>query len=99
MANALNKRFTIIAVILLILAVVSIWPYGFYQVLRWVVALSAIYNAYNAYESKQNNWVVIMTSIAILFNPISPIHLEKNVWVVIDIITSVIMLVSLKKIK
>ena len=91
--------FTIIAGIMLLLAIPAIWPYGYFQILRWVVAGVAVYNAYIAYKLKQNGWMFIMIAIAILFNPIAPIFLQKQTWIVLDLITSVLMFVSIIKIK
>jgi hypothetical protein len=92
-----NNWFTVLAAIMLLLAIPSIWPYSYYQILRWVVAIVACYNAYTAYESKQNNWLIIMIGIAILFNPIAPIYFEKSTWVVMDIIGAIVMFSWLKK--
>lgn len=94
-----NNWFTVLATIMLLLAIPSIWPYSYYQILRWVVTLVAGYNAYLAYESKQNNWVILLVAVAILFNPIAPIYFEKSTWVVLDIIASVVMFISINKIK
>lgn len=91
--------FTILAGIMLLLAIPSIWPYSYYQILRWVVAIVVSYNAYLAYESKQNGWLFIMVAIAILFNPIAPIHLEKSTWTIFNLITSGIMFYSINKIR
>ncbi len=88
---------TILAGAMLLLAIPSIWPYSYYQILRWVVAIVALLNAYLAYESKQNGWVLIMVAIAILFNPISSIHFEKNTWAILDAIVAVLMFVYIKK--
>lgn len=91
--------FTLVAGVMLLLAIPAIWPYGYFQILRWVVAIVAIYNAYIAYELKQNGWIFIMVAIAILFNPIAPIFLQKQTWVILDLITSILMFVSIIKIK
>jgi len=93
-----HKTLSIIAGIMLILAIPSIWSYSYYQTLRWVVCGVAVCNGYSAYNAQKKNWVFIMGAIAILFNPISPIFLDKGIWVFIDVITAVIMFVSIKKI-
>lgn len=91
--------FTILAGIMLLLAIPSIWPYSYYQLLRWVVAIVACYNAYLAYESKNNTWTIVMVAVAILFNPIASIHFEKSTWAVLDFITAGVMFYSINKIK
>jgi len=35
---------------MLLLAIPSIWPYGFYQLLRWIVCSIGLFNAYTAHE-------------------------------------------------
>ena len=94
-----NNWFTILAGIMLLLAIPAIWPYSYFQILRWVVAIVACYNAYKAYESQNNKWMIIMGAIAVLFNPISPIYFEKETWVIIDLVASIIMFISINKIK
>lgn len=94
-----NNWFVILAGVMLILAIPSIWPYGYFQLLRWVVTIVSIYSAYIAYESKNKTWVFIMGAIAVLFNPISPIYLQKGTWVVLDLVTSILMFISITKIK
>lgn len=94
-----QKVLSIIAGAMLLLAIPDIWPYGYFQILRWVVAIVAGFNAYIAYKIDKKSWLWIMVATAILFNPITPIHLTKEVWIVIDIIVAVLFFASLKYIK
>jgi len=88
-----------ISIIMLLLAIPTFWPYGYYVLLRWVVALSAIFLVWIAYNLKKTFWFFLMGIVAILFNPIIPIHLGKETWVIIDLIVAVFFLVSIFKIK
>jgi len=90
---------SIISVIILFLAIPAIWPYGYYTLLRWVVALTAVFLVWIAYNLKKTFWVFLMGMVAILFNPIIPIHINKETWVIIDFITAVLFLVSMFKVK
>lgn len=93
-----QKWFTIVVGLMLLLAIPSdIWPYSYYQILRWVVTIVALYSAYSAYKIKSTKWVYIMGAIAILFNPIAPIFLDKGTWQILDFITAGIFFVSLRK--
>lgn len=94
-----KKTLSIIAGAMLLLAIPSIWSYGYFQILRWVVAIAAGFNAYVAYKVDKQVWLWIMAVIVILFNPIAPIHLTKEIWVVIDIIAAILFFTSLKYIK
>ena len=84
---------------MLLLAIPVIWLYSYFQILRWVVMGVALYNTYLAYEAKEKTWVFVMGAIAILFNPIFPIYFQKGTWAILDLITSVLMFVSITKIK
>lgn len=80
----------VVAGIMLLLAIPSIWPYGYYQLLRWVVAGSAGYIAFKKYEQGSKYWMWTMIAMAILFNPIIPFYLDKGVWVILDLISATI---------
>ena len=94
-----RKIAVIISVVMLFLAVPSLFPYGYFQILRWIVTGTAIYSGYISYKLDYKAWVWIMAIIAILFNPIAPIHLDKGLWVMIDTVTAVLMFISLRFIK
>ncbi len=75
-------------------------PYGYYQILRWVIAGVTGYSAYLAYEQGKNAWTWILAIIAILFNPIAPIHLDRETWSVLNnIIVAAIIFTSIFKMK
>ncbi len=81
--------FNFIPIIMLLFALIDN-PYGYYQILRWVVMLSAGYTAFILYERKDEAWTWIFVGIAILFNPIIPIYLSREIWSVIDVIAAVL---------
>ena len=61
------------------------WPYGYYQLLRLVVCGVSIYIAIMAYQL-QKIWAVwLFGFIGLLFNPLIPIHLPREVWQLIDV--------------
>ena len=99
MKNILKENwFTILAGAMLLLAIpTNFWPYSYFQILRWVVTIVALYNAYSAYNTKNNKWVLIYGAIAALFNPIAPIYFAKETWQILDLVTSGILFISLKK--
>ena len=43
--------------------------------------------------------ISIMLFIAVLFNPINPIHFKKIIWVIFDIIVGILFLISIVFIK
>ena len=94
-----NKVLSIVSGAMLLLAIPSIWPYGYYQLLRWVVAIVGVSNAYQTHKLKLNGWMITMVAIAILFNPISPITMSKGTWVILDVIIAIIMFAISSKFK
>jgi len=67
--------------------------------LRWVICGVTGYSAYLAYENSRNAWTWILGIIAVLFNPIAPIHLDREAWLVIDLIVAAIIFTSIFKLK
>ena len=89
-----------IAILLLLLAIPSgIFPYGYYIFLRWVITGIALFVAWTSYNLKKNFWIWLMIGIAILFNPIAPIYLNKSIWQVINFIIAVLFFVTIIQIK
>ena len=79
----------LIAAIMLVGALAK-WPYGYYQLLRFIVCGVAVYIAYTAYNW-QKMWAVwLFGFIAVLFNPLAPIHFSGELWQYIDIICAVL---------
>ena len=70
------------------------WPYGYYTFLRWVVTGTAVFIAWLAGVGRGRPFLWLFALIGLLFNPIIPIHLERETWVVIDIVVAGIMLVG-----
>ena len=91
--------FSTASIVMLLLAIPQIGPYIYYTLLRIVVCGTSAFIAYKAYEFNIKTWKHIAGFIAILFNPIVPICLNKETWVVIDLIAAVIMLLSIWMIK
>jgi hypothetical protein len=75
---------------LMLLGTLAQWPYGYYQLLRLVVCGVAVYIAFTAY-GWQKMWAVwLFGFIALLFNPLIPIHLSRELWQPIDVICALL---------
>ncbi len=69
------------------------WPYGYYTLLRFIVCGVAVYIAYTAYNW-QKMWAVwLFGFVAVLFNPLVPIHFSRELWQIIDIICAILFIV------
>jgi hypothetical protein len=84
----------IIAIVLLLWALDK-HPYGYYTLLRFVVCGVTAYSAYLAVELKKNGWAWTFGIIALLFNPIIPFHLGRDIWQIVDVGVAILLLVSL----
>jgi len=75
-------------------------PYGYFTLLRFVVCAVGAYLAYKTYEdNKESLWVWAFAGIAVLFNPIILITLERATWTVIDLIVGAFFILSMFLIK
>ena len=70
-------------------------PYGYYTLLRFIVCGVTAYGAWFAYQLDKKGWVWCLGIIAILFNPIFPVHMDRGTWAIVDIGVAIILLVSL----
>jgi len=84
----------VIAGILLLIALDRL-PYDFYTLLRFVVCGVTAYGAYLALELKRKEWMWSFGIVAVLFNPIVPIHLRKDTWAFIDVGVAIFLFVSI----
>jgi hypothetical protein len=69
---------------LLLLALLS-FPYGYYTFLRLAVTLSAGLLAYWSWSRQQPLWAIAFAAVALLFNPLFPVYLDRSTWGPIDV--------------
>lgn len=94
MINKITKNWYLLIPTLLLIIAVGDLDYGYYQILRIIITIFAIIFAFIFKDFKNNILTTIMIIIAILFNPILPIYLDKEIWVILDFISSIIFLIS-----
>ena len=70
-------------------------PYAYFTLLRFIVCTVASYCAVQANSQKNEQWTWVYGVIAVLFNPIIPIHLSRGLWIIIDLAAAIVILVSL----
>ncbi len=94
------QTFLVVATVVLFIAVIPIWPYGFYTMLRLLVCGVT---AYVAYKSKQIKSLeahkVPLIIIAVLFNPLIPVYLVRTIWLPIDIGIGIYLIFLARKLK
>lgn len=67
-------------------------PYGYYSFLRVVVCSWAIWALVDTWKSEQGARRWFLVGLALLFNPIHPMHFTKTVWVCADLTTGAALL-------
>lgn len=70
-------------------------PYDYYILLRWVCCGVFAYLTYQAIERGKHGWAWILGITSVLYNPIIRVHLNRDLWSIINIITVGIALVSI----
>ncbi|MFN3832117.1 MAG: DUF6804 family protein [Allorhizobium sp.] len=73
----------------LLLAALLPMPYGYYGFMRLAVTVAACIWAWTAYEREGlTGQVVLAGALALLFNPILPVHLSRSIWAPIDVLAA-----------
>ena len=94
------KLLLLLSALALFLAVVPNWPYGFYMLLRFFVCGVVIYGVYS---NRQNKFLdrhkIPLIGLAVLFNPLIPIHFDRGAWALIDLMAGIYLIVLSLKLK
>ena len=70
-------------------------PYGYYILLRWVCCGVFAYVAYQSFEHEKQGWVWVLGITALFYNPIFPVHLNRALWSIVNVVTIGIAVVSI----
>ena len=83
----------LVPAVLLLLALLP-WPYGFYTFLRLSVCLVCSWLAYEQWKHDDavSGWVVGLSTVALLYNPLLPVHLSREIWMVLNIGSAVLII-------
>lgn len=92
--NTKKNIVMIVSAIFLLLALLEGWAYGFFTLLRCVVFGSSAYLTWLAHKYETGDWRWIFGFIALLFNPIIPIYLYRELWVILDFLVAVFLIIS-----
>jgi hypothetical protein len=78
--------------IVFLVAALAPLPYGYYTFLRIIVCGAAIFLAWVSWENADQiiHWTVFFALIAVLFNPLIPIYLSREMWAPIDLVVAAI---------
>ena len=70
-------------------------PYSYYTVLRWVTFGVGSYSAFIAWKTNKQGWAWILGVIALMFNPLIPVNLKREIWAWIDVASGIVFLLSI----
>src|SRR5436309_1631993 len=84
----------LVAAVMLVFAVTGRHPYSFYTLLRWICCAAFAFSAFIATEKNRMVWAWIFGVLAVLFNPIVPVHLQRDTWQIIDRVTIGVLVVA-----
>ena len=73
--------------------------YGYFVLLRWIVCGVSIYCSYLSYSKNIISWTWVFSFVALLFNPLAPIHLDRHTWTYFDLAIGFLLLSSIIFIK
>jgi hypothetical protein len=74
----------LIAALMLVFAAAEKQPGSFYTLLRWICCAVFAYSAIISLQLKRMLWLGIFAVLAVLFNPIFPLGLDRSLWIVVD---------------
>jgi hypothetical protein len=85
-----------LATVGLLLLALGQLPRGYFQFLRLAVCAISVHTAYLAYRlSNQQGWVWGFGAVALLFNPLAPVYLNRGIWGPIDVATAMVFFASI----
>ena len=89
-----------ISVVFLFLGILgSGFDYGFFTLLRVVVSGTTAFLSWKAYATNQEGWVWVFGALAVTFNPILPLALGRDIWVLTDLLAIGILITSIFRFK
>ena len=70
-------------------------PYEYYILLRWVCCAAFVYLAIQSIAQEKQDWVWVLSVTAMVYNPIIRVHLTREIWSVINVVTIVVAIRSI----
>ncbi|MCJ7993208.1 hypothetical protein J5N58_01175 [Rhizobium cremeum] len=77
-------RIAAIATALMLLLALAPWPYEYYMLLRVLVFAAGIYCGIHFWSDSRGLSIALFLC-AVLFNPVMPVHLTREIWMVLNV--------------
>lgn len=70
---------------------IAVWylPHDYHTLLKWVTTTAAIWLTVMAGRNNETSWFRFLIPTAVLFNPIVPVHLSKEMWTPVVLLAAV----------
>ena len=60
-------------------------PYAYYTLLRWVTCVVFAYLAFRSAAQRHTEWTWVLGASAAIYNPIIPVHLNREIWSILNL--------------
>lgn len=81
----------------LIIAMFPIDEDGFYVLLKFAICGGCAFLAVNAREAGRKNMMWFLGGLAVLYNPIVRFSLGREIWMVVDVATIIVLFINMKR--
>ena len=68
-------------------------PYSYYTVLRWLACSAAVVLVWRG-AVQGVKWAWALVPLAVLFNPVAPLHFSRDTWQILDIAAAVVLVLA-----
>ena len=93
---AVPKLLIYVSVAALVLALLPL-PYGYYMLLRIGMCGVLAYLASLSLHARLKGLTWVLGCAALVYNPIAPLHLGRDVWLIVNLLTIVLLLFTISK--
>jgi hypothetical protein len=95
----MRKYFSFSVIARIVGSIILLWAlsrhsYGYFTLLRWIVCATAAYSAFLSITVNKLSWAWIFGIIALLFNPLIPVRIDRAAWIYLDVAVVVVFLIS-----
>ena len=92
--SATTYRAIFIGAGVLLLIAIGDMPWGYYQLLRWLVVVAGVLLIVRALQVSQSGWAVLGGLSVVFFFPPFGVSFEKEIWAVLDFMFGVAFILS-----
>ena len=85
-----------VLIVMLGIALLPIRWYGYYVLLKLVVCGGCAFLAANAYDDGHKHLVWFLGGLAVLYNPIIRFPLGRELWIVVNILTTIVLIAAMR---